>query len=147
MTELSKLKLSATKRETPNANPVELARAKLCERLEEQREIANADIAGEPYTKMSTVYLRDASTGERVPKQKAKSIRRWFWHDVKGVWYLELRYGNKPLAISRGKTTIEVGERSKLVETIEIVMGAVKQGQLDEVLIAARKDRSRAFKK
>lgn len=147
MSTLSKLKLSATKREKAIVDPVELARAKLCERLEEQLEIAKADIAGEPYSKMRTVYLPDASTGERLPKQEAKRIRRWYWHDIKGVWYLELRYGNKTLAFAKGKTTIDVGERDKLPETIEIVIDAVKQGQLDAILMEARQERGRAFRK
>lgn len=147
MSTLSKLKLSSTKRTKVVEQPEQVVRNKLCTRLEEQLEIAKADIAGEPYVKMQQVFVNDPTTGQRVARQEPKRVRRWFWHDIKGIWYLELRYGNKAIDLGKGKTTIDVGEREKLPETIEVLINAVKEGALDDVLLEAQQDRSKTFRK
>ena len=95
--------------------------------------------------KIQQVFVTDPVTGQRVAKQEPKRIRRWFWHDIRGMWYLELRYGNKAIDLGKGKTTVDVGGREKLPETIELVIHAVKEGLFDEILLEARQDRSKAF--
>ena len=147
MATLANLKLSSAKRVKLPDSPEQRVRAKLAERLHEQLELAKADIAGEPFVKMHQVYVRDAETGQRVARQEPKRLRRWYWHDINGIWYLELRYGNKVVEIAKGKSAIEVGERAKLPETIEAVIAAVDAGELDATLLAAKQDRSDALGK
>ena len=147
MATLAHFKLSSAKRVKLPDSPEQRVRAKLVERLNEQLELAKADIAGKPFVKMHQVYVRDVATGQRIARQEPKRLRRWYWHDINGVWYLELRYGNKVMEIAKGKTAIEVGERDKLPETIEAVIAAVDAGELDATLLAAKQDRSDALGK
>lgn len=142
MSALKNLKLSSTKRVKLPDNPVQRLRAKLAERLGEQLQLAKADIAGEPFVKMHQVYVRDTETGQRVARQEQKRLRRWYWHDINGIWYLELRYGNKVIEINKGKTAIEVGERDRLVEVLGAVIAAVDDGELDAILLAAKQKRN-----
>ncbi len=54
---------------------------------------------------------------------------------------LELRYGNKPIAIADNKGTFEVGAMDKLPKVIDMVIEAVSAGELDKVLKAALGER------
>ncbi len=54
---------------------------------------------------------------------------------------LELRYGNKPIAVVDNKSTIEVGPMDKLPKVIDLVIEAVSAGELDKVLKAALGER------
>ena len=67
-----------------------------------------------------------------------KRFRAWFWHDISGVWFLEVRYGARALKLSKaGATSIVVGERDNLVDTIHTVIEAVRAGELDAAIEAA----------
>ena len=52
-----------------------------------------------------------------------------------GTVYLTVRYGNRKPDIQPGKPTTEVGSGDNLVATLEFLAGAVKKGELDEVLM------------
>jgi hypothetical protein len=73
-----------------------------------------------------------------VPKEVPKRPRRWFWHNLEGKWFVELRYGNRPLSIDGRNTAIEVGPKEKLPEVIQTLIEATKKGELDNVLKAAQ---------
>ena len=60
---------------------------------------------------------------------------------------LEVRYGNKPLEIQPGKPTIEVGEQDKLLPVLNAVRDAVAAGELDKLLMDAKKARPRPKRK
>ncbi len=60
---------------------------------------------------------------------------------------LTLRYGNRPLAIANGKSTIEIGTLDKLPKIIETIIEAVKAGELDKQLNAAMAERRLKLKK
>jgi hypothetical protein len=49
-------------------------------------------------------------------------------------YFFEVRYGNKPLELSKGNHAIEIGEQENLVPTIETVIEAVVAGELDPLL-------------
>ncbi len=49
---------------------------------------------------------------------------------------LTLRYGNRPLAITGDKSTIEIGTLDKLPKIIDTIIEAVKAGELDKQLNA-----------
>ena len=108
--------------------------------MEEQLELARADLAGEHLEKMKRVYVTDDS-GQRVAKQMAKKLRRWYWKNLDGSWFLELRYGNKAIDLSKGRYAIEVGSKEKLGDIIEEAMAAVRAGELDRALMVAQAER------
>jgi len=146
MTKLLNLKLTAEKRVKIVEAPVERIRNKVCERLDEQRKIAEADIAGVSYKKTHMAYFTDEQTGQRVPREVPVRFRRWFWKNGNGKWLFELRYGNKTIAIADGKAAVEVGDIKKLPDVISTLSEAVKAGELDKVLLKAKDERRAAFK-
>jgi hypothetical protein len=58
--------------------------------------------------------IKDEETGETKRVQVPRLMRRWWWQNETDVVLLELRYGNKPIAIADNKSTIEVGPMDKL---------------------------------
>lgn len=133
---LEKLKLTGQKKEALR-DPVQFRRARMIANLSEQLGLANALLAGEPCTVLVTVYETDPATGVRQSVQKPKRARPWYWHDIHGKWFIELRYSNKLLEVSKGKTAVEVGAREKLPEVIQLLIEAVQAGELDAALAVA----------
>ncbi|MDA1023551.1 MAG: hypothetical protein O2817_09455 [Proteobacteria bacterium] len=129
MAYLNKLKLTDTKRER-TIDPVMRRREKLLEKLGEQREAAAHAIEGKPYLPTKQAWVTDDDTGERKLIEKSKKVRQWFWESG-GVWFFQIRYGAKGLELAKGKPTIEAGEKTKLLEIIDLCLNAVKDGELD----------------
>ncbi len=64
-----------------------------------------------------------------------KRFRAWYWHDISGVWFLEVRYGARSLKLSKsGATSIVVGEQENLVDIIGTLIEAVRAGELDAAI-------------
>jgi hypothetical protein len=140
MSALKKLKLSDAKRGNATEAPEQIARRRMTDALKEQLAIVAADIAGKPFTTTKMGYQTNAD-GQRAKVEMPKRLRRWYWHDLSGNFFLGLRYGNKPVEIMAGKPVIEVGKRDALPSVIETVIAAVEGGELDKQLLAARKMR------
>jgi hypothetical protein len=88
-------------------------------------------------TKRTTQTNQD---GELERVTVPKRFRACYWHDISGVWFLEVRYGARALKLNKsGATSIVVGERDKLVDTIRTVIEAVRAGELDAAIEAAAK--------
>ena len=141
MAHLSKLKFSDKHRSRVKMTVEERLRHKLIDRLKEQKELAEADLNGEPLVKMRYKSIKDEATGEMKRVQVPRQLRRWWWKDETDAVLLELRYGNKPIAVVDNKSTIEVGAMDKLPKVIGMVIEAVSAGELDKVLNAALGDR------
>ena len=116
MTHLSKLKFSDKQRSPVKMTMEERLRHKLIDRLTEQKELAEADLNGEPLVKMRYKSIKDEATGETKRVQVPRKLRRWWWQDETDAVLLELRYGNKPIAVVDNKSTIEVGPMDKLTD-------------------------------
>jgi len=63
-----------------------------------------------------------------------KRVKRWWRMDAQGNCFLVLRYGNRVITLSAGRTAIVVGPKGKLVSVIDTVITAAKAGELDAVL-------------
>lgn len=98
--------------------------------LDEQLGLAKALTNGTVFTVKQMRYTTDEE-GQRKATEHNKRLRPWFWHDVTGKWFLELRYGSSVLPLGKDMASIEVGLKEKLVETIETVVEAVNAGELD----------------
>jgi hypothetical protein len=115
------------------ADPVIQRRATFIKQLEQQRELAR-DEGFEP-TKRKWVVMADGSKQlVTVPKR----VKRWWRMDAQGTCFLVLRYGNRVITLSAGRTAIVVGPKSKLVSVIDTVIAATKAGELDAVLTQAQ---------
>ncbi len=143
---MAKLKLTTEQRSKQNETAEEKLRAKLLERLGEQLELAEAEQKGESVVKTRRIFVANED-GERVGKDIERRLRKWFWRSVGGTWFMELRYGGKALKLSGNRTAIEVGDKAKLTETIATLIEAVKAGELDKVLLAAKKERAAVMRR
>ena len=135
---LSKLILSEKTRSSMLVAPETHAQSKMLDALELQVKAAEAELAGKIFTVPRMRYVNDAATGERVKREIQEAVKPWWWKDMSGCYYLQLKYGTKKLEIAPGKFSIEVGSADELVVTLETVMKAVKKGELDHALMKAR---------
>ena len=140
MTVMQGLKLTAEKRTRVAATLEDSLRGKLLERLDEQKELVGAELAGKQLVKTRTVYVTN-DAGERVAQEKPRRIRKWYCHNGDGAWFIELRYGGKVMKIAGENTAIEIGELKKAQKVIDTLMQAVTAGELDKALLAAKKER------
>ena len=138
MTILSKLKLSDKTRSSMLEAPETQARGKMLDALELQLKAAEAELEGKIYTVPKIRYVNDATTGERAKREILETVKPWWFKDMAGDYYLQLKYGSKKLEIAPGKFSIEVGAVENLVGVLETVMEAVRSGELDEALMKAR---------
>ena len=114
-------------------------RFKLLARLEEQRDAAQALIDGRIYTSTKRV-TRTNEAGELERVTVPKRLRTWFWHDVSGTWFMEIKYDSKALRLDKdGATSMVVDKRENLVATINLMIDAVHGGELDAAIEAAAK--------
>jgi len=145
MATLTKLKLTSANRKPVEETPEQRMRNQLLEHLREQLEMARALNEGRVFKAMRTVRQKDEA-GNSVSVEREKRLRPWYWHDLDGKWFLELRHSNVVLALGKDQNAIEAGTKDKLVPTIETVMEAVKAGELDEAMKAALATRKKPGK-
>jgi hypothetical protein len=129
---LSSLKLS-TRPEKISENPTLKKREKLLTKLDQQLAMANALVNDEVYTAYRDKWQKNTETGQQEKIQIPKKISPWFYKR-NNQYFFEVRYGNKPLELSKGNHAIEVGEQENLVPTIETVIEAVVAGEVDSLL-------------
>lgn len=141
MAYLNKLKFANVARNR-TVDPVVRRREKLLEKLEQQKNAAQHALDGKIYTATKKVWVTDEETGKKNLVEKPKKVRAWFWEST-GIWYFQVRYGAKLLELESGKSTIEVGDKEKLLEVIDVCINAVREGELDKQLteIAAKTGR------
>jgi hypothetical protein len=129
---LSSLKLS-TRPEKTSDNPELKRREKLLAKLDQQLAMATAHIAGETYTCYREKWQKNPETGIQEKVQIPKNVAKWFYKR-NGQYYLEVRFANKPLELSKGNHVIEVGEVDNLTSVLKTVIDAVVAGELDKLL-------------
>jgi len=130
---LQSLKTTANKRQK-HQTPTIRRRNKLLDTIHQQIESAKARQEGRYFTIQRQRRIKNKVTGESVDIVKDTKVRESWWIADDGKVCLEIRYGYKPLEISKGKTTIEVGEMSELIPILEKVRMAVQMGELDNQL-------------
>jgi hypothetical protein len=118
---------------TTNADPALRRRAKLIDRLEEQRAL----LQNPSVTRSVRKTVKE--NGEKRRVDKAVRIRPWWQTDLAGNTVLAVRYGAKPIEFEKGKNGIIVQSPDKLPSIIETLITAVRQGELDEFLAGASK--------
>ena len=126
---LTKLKLT-TRPEIPVITPLQTKQNKLVTRLEEQKAMAVCHLENESYVAYKEAWITDEESGEKRKVRQPKKMRGWFYQ-VNDVYYFEIRYGNKALELQKGKPAIQIGKAENLPSTIDTIIDAVKQGELD----------------
>ena len=110
-------------------SPAMVRRSKLVDHLEQQKLLAEDPLYVRKLQKWVT-----QENGEKAPVETTKRVQPWWRIDETGTLYLTVRYGAKPLEFEKGKAAILLKDRTKLVATIEMLIAAVRAGELDEQL-------------
>lgn len=145
MSTLTKLKLANASRKPVEETPEERMRGRMLVHLSEQLEMAKALVEGRAYKATRSVREKGEG-GATVTVEREKRLRPWYWHDLSGKWFIELRYANTVLALGKDQNAIEIGTRDKLVPTIQTVIDAVTAGELDAAMNAALASRKKPGK-
>jgi hypothetical protein len=143
---LSTLKLTAARKIRTLPDLVK-RRNKLLQKLTEQRDLAQATQEGRHYAPTRLRSFKDADTGARVSKQVPVRIKPWFWTGEKGEILLAVSYGSKQIELIKGKTAVEVGDQANLCTVLDVVIAAVKNGELDVQIESASTKLRDGFKK
>jgi len=143
---LTGLKLTALKQPVV-ANAESQRRNKIVQRLVEQRELATAVAAGVAYKKEKTRTVVDKETGERRTVAVNKRVKQWWFATEDNRLALTVRYGSQILELARGKFSVDVPDLDQLVPTIDLLIEAVRAGELDKQIADAAATLKRGFKK
>ena len=144
MSTLASLKLVAAK-QTRVVDPVQLRRTKLITALDEQIALAKARQAGTDYVAMRSRRVKDADGNVSVVQQP-KRLKAWFWALDGGKVCVAVRYGNKPIELTKGKTAVET-TAAELGSVLTTLRKAVELGELDAQMEAASAGVRKAFKR
>lgn len=141
MSTMQKLNLTAASKAAPR-NDTQLRRHKLISRLRQQKQVAQAHIAGNEHTQRRKVISHNADTGERTVTWQERTVRAWYWFTESGVIHFPVKYGSKALELAKGKNAIVVRELSELPDAIDLLIEATNNGELDkhiDALLAQRR--------
>ncbi len=142
MSYLSKLTITQLKR-PQKQSPAEERRGKLVAKLEEQLALAEAMASGKSYVVTKSAWKRD-DAGNKTRVQRDRAVRAWWWDDGNAL-SMVVRYGARPLELSKGKRALSVANAAALPEVINTIIAATKAGELDApiaAVIAASKSKA-----
>jgi len=142
---LAALKLTTARK--PRALPdVVKRRNKLLSKLKEQRELALAQSEGRTYVPRRLRTMRDAD-GNTTVREMPVRIKAWWWTGEKNETLLSVFYGSKTLELGKGKTAVEIANPRELVNTLDVLIIATQNAELDAQIDTASCKLRDAFKK
>jgi hypothetical protein len=109
-------------------DPVANRRAKLVDRLMEQKAL----LADASYVRKTQRWAGKGDERRQVEKQQRE--RPWWRVDASGGLVMSVFHGTKPIEFERGKAGIAVASKEKLPALIDSLIGAVRAGELDDML-------------
>jgi len=145
MSILKTLKLTAATRNAPLTSE-QVLRGKLVSYLKEQKALAEAEIGGAPFTVTKRVTHTN-ETGEKVRVDAPRHVRKGWFTDAAGKMFFQIRYGGKPLELTKGMNAVEVESLAELPSLIASIIEAINAGELDvqaKAAIAERKTQRKA---
>lgn len=146
MSHLKALKLTSAVRVRATADPVQRAREKMITTLAEQKQMAEAKIAGQHFTPTHMVRRKNAN-GVRVEMEVLKRVRQGWFSDASGKVFFAVRYAGRAIEFAKDKNAVEVGEFAALPGVIDTLVDAVRAGELDAQLTAAAAERGKMLRK
>jgi hypothetical protein len=136
MSTLAQLKLTAQSKPAQMSS-VQERRNKLAKRVWEQIELAKAQAQGTQYTPIKFRTITDSETGARKQIETTKRVKQWWFTADNGKLALSVRYGTKVLELAPKKFAVEIATSKDLVTTLELIKGAVLNGELDNAIDSA----------
>lgn len=122
-------------------------RTKFQAAIVEQLAAIAAKLDGKVYTKQRTKGVKGAD-GVVTQVTTSKRFNPWFAQLSDGFWYVNVRYGNRPLAVLDAKSWIKCGEKpEQVVSVLETLKDACAAGELDKQLNDAQKKGKKPRKK
>ena len=102
-------------------------------RLEEQKLLLN-----DPnYIRTSRTWVK--KNGELTPIDRQQRVLPWWRVNANGSYVFFVRLGSKPIEFEKGKNAIAVPSLDKVALVIDILITAVRNGELDDQLAQAKK--------
>ena len=124
---LSKLKLTNAERDDEQAR-IKRKRQRLIKRLDEQLQMIEAEMQGQEFKPLHFVYEK----GQKV--QRPKKVYKMYFQNAEGVWFMEVRYGNKRLDLGHKRYAVECGCKQDIPAIIITLKKAIAAGELDSVI-------------
>lgn len=118
-------------------NPILIRRAKLIVRMEEQKTL----LANPSFVAVDQRWEKTEHGKELV--ERKRKVRRWWREDATGNVYLTVRYGQKTLEFEKGKAAIVVPNKEAIDKVLDVLIDAVRKGELDAALATMSKERSK----
>jgi hypothetical protein len=115
------------------ANPTLDRRTNIIARLEEQKLLLN-----DPgYTRTVRTWVK--KDGQLTPVDKQQRVLPWWRVTANGSYVFFIRLGSKAIEFEKGKNAIAVPALDKVPLVIDILITAVRSGELDEQLAQTKK--------
>ena len=89
---------------------------------------------------------RTNDAGQKVRVEVQRRVRKGWFTDPSGKMFFQLRYGARPIELAKGMNAVEVERLAAVPELIDSIVEAVRAGELDAQLTAARDARRANFK-
>ena len=102
----------------------------LSSQLFHQIELAKALSENRQYMPTTLKVIKNKVTGERISVEKSVRVKKMWW-SVDNKVYLQVKYANKVLELSKGKNSVEVSSPTELINAITVIKKAVDEGALD----------------
>jgi hypothetical protein len=115
------------------ANPTFDRRRKIIALLEEQKVL----LKDSNYTRTVRTWIK--KDGQLAPVEKQQRVLPWWRVNVDGSYVLFVRSGAKAIEFEKGKNAIAVPSLDKVPLVIDILINAVRNGELDDQLAQAKK--------
>lgn len=124
---------------------VDIRREKLLSKLDQQIGLATAVLNGEEF-QVKRVRVVSGQDGKKVRELAPVRVKQWWWKGSENKLLFTIQYGTKALELAKGKTAVEVGSLSELIEALQSIRAAAEAGELDGHIEAASSTLSAAFK-
>lgn len=128
MSSLSKFTFK-TLAKAPTVDPIQKRRDKIVAAIEQQKLVLAAALKGETFT-----------VPGKTEGKAAKAVRAW-WVAQDGGYYVQCRYGARPLLLNATNNAVFVNKLDEVSAVIAAFAAAAKSGELDKAMavIAERK--------
>jgi hypothetical protein len=145
MAAIAALKLINAKKADARS-PAYLRRTKLCNKIDQQIELAKATARGEHYAqrRFRTVNGDD---GSRTSVEIETAVRAWWWKQENGKLALSVRYGTKLIAFSPKSNAVECANLDEVALALTTIRNAVDAGELDAQIETASTKLREGFRK
>ena len=131
MTPLIKFQFQTIKRKS-SGDPIHNRRSKLIQAIEEQKQVLEKHQQGDIHTVRRDKWMRN-ELGEDVLVQRQKRVRPWFFEQG-GVYYLQVRYGARVIAVDGKNNAISVRSLDELLPIYDTLIEVAKAGALDDAI-------------